>query len=86
MGKIRYTGSVPVEDAHENGALILPKQIVERPDERVYNYTCRSDFDPADKATQKVHDEAANAVAELVAAERGNPTPEPVSPAETVEV
>ena len=77
MAKIRYVGNVTLAmvPALDRGN-ILPGQIVECPDQYVYNFTLQEIWQPHDKAAQKLHDEGAAAEAE-----RLNPTP-PAEPAE----
>ena len=81
MAKIRYTGAVPVEDAWAFGALILPKQVIERPDAVAYNYCQRDDFEPVDKAAKEACTAGVEAVRQALAVENGTPV-EPVDPAE----
>lgn len=69
--------NVSGSDRTLDGRIVVAGQVIEVPEDAVYGLTCQEpNWKPADKATQKVHDEAH--AAQL---ERNNPQPEP--PAES---
>lgn len=66
-----------IEDAAGGGRLVLPKQIVDVPDDLVWNYVQSDLWDASGKESQALADEQRDAVLEAVAKERGLPWPPP---------
>lgn len=65
-----------VEDARAGGRLVLPKQVVEVPDDVVWGYVQSDLWDAADKATQALADDQAAAVEKALKIEHGQLAPD----------